>query len=180
MAGFHMGNVIGLLLTPVMLSTTGISGPFILFSSLGLLWVMTWAYRVTDDPLESNFISRSELRVIQAGKTGSPKKRNKFPPLGLLLSKLPSWAIIFANATNNWVSSICIWLFEWRERLAIMNLILGMLISTFLYLQGYFVLLSWMPVYFKSVITLILVLFLMLFEKCGCGSSWRAYYKVHI
>lgn len=108
MAGFHMGNVIGLLLTPVMLSTTGISGPFILFSSLGLLWVMTWAYRVTDDPLESNFISRSELRVIQAGKTGYPKKSNKFPPLGLLLSKLPSWAIIFANATNNWVSSICI------------------------------------------------------------------------
>ncbi|KAG5142866.1 hypothetical protein AAZX31_07G135900 [Glycine max] len=118
MAGFHLGNVIGLLLTPIMLSTMGISGPFILFSSLGLLWVITWAYRVTDDPTESNFISRLEQRLIQAGKTGSPKKSNKFPPIRLLLSKLPSWAIIFANATNNW---------------------------------GYFVLLSWMPVYFKSV-----------------------------
>ncbi|KAK7294640.1 hypothetical protein RJT34_17530 [Clitoria ternatea] len=118
MAGFHLGNVIGLLLTPIMLSTIGISGPFILFSSLGLLWVMTWLYRVTDDPMESHFISRSEQRLIQAGKRGSPKKSSKFPPLHLLLSKLPSWAIIFANATNNW---------------------------------GYFVLLSWMPVYFKSV-----------------------------
>ncbi|CAJ1803559.1 unnamed protein product [Sphenostylis stenocarpa] len=118
MAGFHLGNVVGLLLTPIMLSTIGISGPFLLFSSLGLLWVMTWAYRVTDDPMESNFISRAEQRVIQAGKTGSPKKSNKFPPVHLLLSKLPSWAIILANATNNW---------------------------------GYFVLLSWMPVYFKSV-----------------------------
>ncbi|BAT84179.1 hypothetical protein LR48_Vigan03g097900 [Vigna angularis] len=118
MAGFHLGNVVGLLLTPIMLSTIGISGPFILFSSLGLLWMMTWAYRVTDDPAESNFISRAEQRLIQAGKTASQKKSNKFPPVHLLLSKLPSWAIIFANAMNNW---------------------------------GYFVLLSWMPVYFKSV-----------------------------
>ncbi|GAU34185.1 hypothetical protein TSUD_162860, partial [Trifolium subterraneum] len=119
MAGFHIGNVIGLLITPIMLSTIGIFGPFILFTSIGLLWAMTWSYQVTDDPLESNFISRSELRLIQSGKTASPKKsNNKFPPLGLILSKLPSWAIIFANATNNW---------------------------------GYFVLLSWMPVYFKSV-----------------------------
>lgn len=107
MAGFHLGNVVGLLLTPIMLSTIGISGPFFLFSSLGLLWLMTWAYQVTDDPMESNFISRSEQRLIQAGKTGSPKKSNKFPPISLLLSKLPAWAIIFANATNNWVSSIC-------------------------------------------------------------------------
>lgn len=107
MAGFHIGNVIGLLITPIMLSTIGIFGPFILFSSIGLLWAMTWTYQVTDDPLESNFISRSELRLIQAGKSVSPKKSNKFPPLGLILSKLPSWAIIFANATNNWVSSIC-------------------------------------------------------------------------
>ncbi|KAE9618136.1 hypothetical protein Lal_00041934 [Lupinus albus] len=118
MAGFHLGNVIGLLLTPIMLSTIGVSGPFILFCAIGLLWVMTWAYRVTDDPIESNFICRSEIRLIRAGKSGSPKKSSNFPPLGLLLSKLPSWAIIFANATNNW---------------------------------GYFVLLSWMPVYFKSV-----------------------------
>jgi ACS family sodium-dependent inorganic phosphate cotransporter len=104
MAGFHIGNVIGLLITPIMLSTIGIFAPFILFTSIGLLWVMTWSYQVTDDPSESNFISRSELRLIQSGKIVSPKKSNKFPPLGLILSKLPSWAIIFANATNNWVS----------------------------------------------------------------------------
>lgn len=107
MAGFHIGNVIGLLITPIMLSTIGIFGPFILFSFIGLLWAMTWSYQVTDDPSESNFINRSELRLIQAGKTASPKKSNKLPPIGLILSKLPSWAIIFANATNNWVSFIC-------------------------------------------------------------------------
>nr|VDD15408.1 unnamed protein product [Brassica oleracea] len=120
MAGFHMGNVVGLLLTPLMLSSIGISGPFILFASLGLLWVSTWASGVTNNPQDSPFITRSELRQIQAGKpvhtpTSSTKPN---PSLRLLLSKLPTWAIIFANVTNNW---------------------------------GYFVLLSWMPVYFQTV-----------------------------
>ncbi|XP_061954382.1 probable anion transporter 3, chloroplastic [Populus nigra] len=118
MAGFHLGNVIGLLLTPIMLSTVGISGPFILFSSLGLLWLTRWANGVTSDPRDSPFVSKSELRLIQAGKIDSPASDGQFPPLRLLLSKAPSWAIIFANITNNW---------------------------------GYFVLLSWMPIYFNTV-----------------------------
>ncbi|KAJ4704502.1 Phosphate transporter [Melia azedarach] len=119
MAGFHLGNVVGLLLTPIMLSTIGISGPFILFSFLGLLWLTTWASAVTNDPQDSPFISKPELRLIQAGKTDSlVKKGNPLPSLQLLLSKLPSWAIIIANVTNNW---------------------------------GYFVLLSWMPIYFRTV-----------------------------
>ncbi|PPS14060.1 hypothetical protein GOBAR_AA06523 [Gossypium barbadense] len=118
MAGFHLGNVVGLILTPIMLSTIGIAAPFILFSSLGLLWLSSWVYKVTSDPRESPFITKSELTSIQAGKTDPPTTTAEFPPIGLLLSKLPTWAIIFANVTNNW---------------------------------GYFVLLSWMPVYFKTV-----------------------------
>ncbi|KAM1648570.1 hypothetical protein ACFX1Q_010572 [Malus domestica] len=74
MAGFHLGNVTGLLLTLVMLSTMGISGPFILLSSIGPLWLTVWAYTVTNDPRESRYISKSEVRVIQAGKSDSPKK----------------------------------------------------------------------------------------------------------
>lgn len=118
MAGFHLGNVVGLLLTPIMLSTIGISGPFILFSSLGLLWLTTWASKVTNDPRDSPFVSKSELRLIQAGKSDSVAKKGKPPSLQHLLSKLPSWAVIIANVTNNW---------------------------------GYFVLLSWMPIYFNTV-----------------------------
>ncbi|CAM8980987.1 unnamed protein product [Rhodiola kirilowii] len=118
MAGFHIGNVIGLLLTPIMMSTIGISGPFLLFSTLGLLWLTSWSLNVTNDPRDSPFVSKSELRQIQAGKTESSANNKTMPPIKLLLSKLPTWAIIFANITNNW---------------------------------GYFVLLSWMPVYFKTV-----------------------------
>ncbi|PKI43387.1 hypothetical protein CRG98_036144 [Punica granatum] len=118
MAGFHLGNVVGLILTPIMMSSLGVSSPFTFFSSLGLVWLTTWVYGVTTNPQDSPFISKSELRLIQDGKSESSVKKNKFPPLRHLLSKLPTWAIIFANITNNW---------------------------------GYFVLLSWMPVYFKTV-----------------------------
>lgn len=105
MGGFHLGNVVGLVLTPIVMSSIGLSGPFILFSSLGLLWLTTWTLRVTNDPQESPSISKSELRLIQAGKSDSvPLKKGEFPPLRLLLSKMPTWAIIFANVTNNWVS----------------------------------------------------------------------------
>lgn len=110
MAGFHLGNVTGLLLTPIMLSSIGISGPFILFSSIGLLWLITWANKVTNDPRDSIFVSESELRLIQAGKTDSTgNTTGRLPPLRLLLSKLPTWAIIIANITNNWVSFFCFW-----------------------------------------------------------------------
>lgn len=121
MAGFHLGNVVGLLLTPLVMSSAGIAAPFALFSSLGLLWLTAWLFRVTNDPpAGSRFVSNSELRSIQAGKKDHPPAASpgKLPPLRLLLSKLPTWAIIFANIANNW---------------------------------GYFVLLSWMPVYFKTV-----------------------------
>ncbi|KAK4432308.1 putative anion transporter 3, chloroplastic [Sesamum alatum] len=118
MGGFQLGNVVGLVLTPLAMSSIGISGPFVLFTSLGFLWLMTWIYRVPNDPQESNSISKAELRLIQAGKSDSHVMKTKLPSLALLFSKLPTWAIVLANITNNW---------------------------------GYFVLLSWMPVYFKTV-----------------------------
>ncbi|XP_074270469.1 putative anion transporter 3, chloroplastic [Silene latifolia] len=120
LAGFQLGNVLGLCVTPNLITLTGISGPFVLFSSLGLLWLLVWSYGVTNDPKESRFMTNSELQLIQAGKANLSVSNNaKVLPVRLLLSKWPSWAIIFANFTNNW---------------------------------GYFVLLSWMPIYFKTVL----------------------------
>lgn len=104
MGGFHLGNLLGLLLSPIMLSTMGISGPFVLFSAIGMLWVTRWVSSVTNDPRDSPFVTESELRLIQAGKSIRVGSNGKFPPLKLLLSKLPTWAIIFSNAINNWVS----------------------------------------------------------------------------
>ncbi|CAA6656753.1 unnamed protein product [Spirodela intermedia] len=105
MAGFHLGNVLSLLVSPVLMSRTGIQGPFLLFSAVGFLWLSVWAVCMVDDPATADHTS-------DGGGGGD------LLPLRHLLSKMPSWAIIFANITNNW---------------------------------GYFVLLTWMPVYFKTV-----------------------------
>lgn len=103
MGGFQLGNVLGLVVTPLAISSIGISGPFVIFTFLGFLWLITWAYRVPNDPQESNSISKSELKLIQAGKSDPSVIKGKLPPLSLLFSKLPTWAIIIANITNNWV-----------------------------------------------------------------------------
>lgn len=114
MAGFHLGNVVGLLLTPVMLSSLGVTGPFLLFSSLGLLWLMSWIPGVTNNPRQSRSISITELRLIEAGKADSSSRNGEHLPLSSLLSKLPTWAIIFANMTNNWVSDCLFELRNWE------------------------------------------------------------------
>lgn len=126
MAGFHLGNVISLLSSPILMSQAGVSGPFITFGLLGFLWLSIWLPAIYMGPQFHPGISKSELLYIQEGNESSSKSTrsstsqgaNRMPPFRLLFSKLPSWAIIVANVTNNW---------------------------------GYFVLLSWMPVYFKTV-----------------------------
>ncbi|KAL9257461.1 putative anion transporter 3, chloroplastic [Drosera capensis] len=130
MAGFQLGNVVGLLLTPYIISTFGISGPFIMFSSLGLIWLTSWVDGVTNDPGQCSVVSKSELDLIREGKVDSSVTTGgEHPPIGLLFMKLPSLAVILANLTNNWVS--------------FRHFIDGL---------GYFVLLTWMPIYFQTVL----------------------------
>ncbi|XP_072974780.1 probable anion transporter 2, chloroplastic [Typha angustifolia] len=119
MAGFHLGNVISFLATPIIMSHIGINGTFALFGSLGFAWLGAWFLSISNDPRDSPLISKAELQLIRAGKTDSQTETaGKFPPIKDLLSKMPTWAVLLANIANNW---------------------------------GYFVLLSWMPVYFKTV-----------------------------
>ncbi|GJN14570.1 hypothetical protein PR202_gb01413 [Eleusine coracana subsp. coracana] len=118
MGGFHLGNVVSFLSTPIIMSHIGLTGTFAFFASLGYLWLAVWLFNVESDPLDSHTISKSELQYIVSGRSASKLQGNKFPTLKELLSKMQFWAIIVANVVNNW---------------------------------GYFVLLSWMPVYFKTV-----------------------------
>ena len=106
MAGFQLGNVLGLCITPFLMSLIGISGLFVLFSSFGLLWLVPWVYGVTSNPTESRFVSYSELQLIQAGKlshSSHSKGENQSLRFGLLLPNMSFWAVVFSNFTNNWV-----------------------------------------------------------------------------
>ncbi|CAI9778728.1 unnamed protein product [Fraxinus pennsylvanica] len=124
MAGFQLGSAIGLTLSPILMSQGGMYGPFVIFGLFGFLWVLVWVSATSSTPEQSPQISMYELRYIQ-NKVAIPslsrnenKTRQVIPPFRRLLSKLPTWSLIVANAMHSW---------------------------------GFFVILSWMPIYFKTI-----------------------------
>ncbi|CAN4115785.1 unnamed protein product [Withania somnifera] len=124
MAGFQLGSAIGLTLSPILMSQGGLFGPFVIFGLSGFVWVLVWVSATSSTPERSRLISIHELRYIQnkgqihAVVEGKSKTCNRIPPFRCLLSKLPTWSIIVANAMHSW---------------------------------GFFVILSWMPIYFKTI-----------------------------
>ncbi|KAJ7517780.1 hypothetical protein O6H91_21G040400 [Diphasiastrum complanatum] len=124
MAGFHLGSVGALLLTPLLMTKLGVSGPFVVFSLIGFFWLLLWLSTSTipRNPQANPRVKpreRLHQRIEVPGQSTIKTGGVGLPPIGLLLLKLPTWAIIVANAMNNW---------------------------------GYFILLSWMPVYFNTVL----------------------------
>lgn len=124
MAGFQLGSAIGLVLSPILMSHGGVFGPFIIFGLCGFLWVLVWLSATSSTPDRSTQISKYELEYIKSKRPKSftveneLKKPKVIPPFRRLLSKLPTWSIIVANAMHSW---------------------------------GFFVILSWMPIYFKTI-----------------------------
>ncbi|RWW15679.1 hypothetical protein GW17_00020465 [Ensete ventricosum] len=104
MAGFHLGNVISFLASPIILSSIGINEAFAFFAALGFIWLSAWTLAITNDPRDSPRISQAELQLIRAGKMDLKMENSQLPPLRYLLSKPPAWSCILANVANNWVS----------------------------------------------------------------------------
>lgn len=110
MAGFQLGSAIGLVLSPILMSTAGVFGPFVIFGLSGFLWVVVWLSATSSNPERSPQISADELNYIlmkrqqsvpsNAGKT---QKAKVIPPFKRLLSKLPTWSLMVANAMHSWV-----------------------------------------------------------------------------
>jgi MFS family permease len=110
MAGFHLGIVMGLLASPLLIASFGVDMPFLTFGLVGAVWLFFWLSFVTTSPETHPNISDTELQCIQqqnvffAKSESVPSTSSKSAlPFGLLLSKLPSWAILVANFMNNWV-----------------------------------------------------------------------------
>ncbi|XP_010426152.1 PREDICTED: probable anion transporter 4, chloroplastic isoform X1 [Camelina sativa] len=123
MAGFQLGNVVGLMLSPILMSQGGIYGPFVIFGLSGFLWLLVWLSATSSVPDRHPQITKSELEYIKQKQQTSTRVNKQYitggiPPFGRLLSKMPTWAVIIANSMHSW---------------------------------GFFVILSWMPIYFNTV-----------------------------
>ena len=110
MAGFQLGCAIGLTLSPILMSQGGIFGPFVIFGLSGFLWVLVWLSATSSTPDRSPQISKYELEYILNERqnsfpveTAKTKRVKVIPPFRRLLSKLPTWSLIVANAMHSWV-----------------------------------------------------------------------------
>ena len=109
MGGFQLGSAIGLTLSPILMSQSGIFGPFVIFGLSGFLWVLVWLSATSSTPDRNNQISKYELNyILNKGQKSfvvdnKPKKTKVIPPFRRLLSKLPTWSLIVANAMHSWV-----------------------------------------------------------------------------
>ncbi|KAL0313737.1 UNVERIFIED_CONTAM: putative anion transporter 4, chloroplastic [Sesamum calycinum] len=108
MAGFQLGSAIGLTLSPIIMSQGGMYGPFVIFGLSGFLWVLVWVSATSSTPDRSPQISMHELRYILNSSSvpslskNQPNTRQGIPPFRRLLSKLPTWSLIIANAMHSW------------------------------------------------------------------------------
>ncbi|KAG0466609.1 hypothetical protein HPP92_018189 [Vanilla planifolia] len=123
MAGFQLGCAIGLFISPVIMSKAGIFGPFVMFGLLGFLWLLVWLFGTSGTPEKHPQISKYELNyIIKSQEPLIFTKKNEKSRLIPPLKRLLTKFPTWALMSANAMHS-------W----------------------GYFVILSWMPVYFNMI-----------------------------
>jgi len=139
--GFHSGNLVGLVLSPIILATLGWRALFYAFGLLGIPLLLIWSFVVPSnsggDSSSMSSKSSSSSSVVgevvyetdafgglkQMGETAvihkSTSTTSTSVSISRFLSEPATWAIIIANIVNHW---------------------------------GYFIYLNWMPTYFYKVL----------------------------
>jgi ACS family sodium-dependent inorganic phosphate cotransporter len=137
MAGFQSGSVVGLLAAPVMLRAGGVSRPFLVFGVAGVVWAAVWAAAATAFPRgaadKSGRVNAEELRLIEEG--------------GAVVEGTGAAAADFSGDAPE------------EKRVSLARLlsappVLACVFANFVNNWGYFILLAWMPLYFKQALGL--------------------------
>jgi ACS family sodium-dependent inorganic phosphate cotransporter len=109
LSGIPCGQVLGFIGTGWIVARWGWPMAFYVFGALGLVWVVFWLPKVTDDPTADPHISPQELRVLRGPRVATDEWRTI--PWRRYLTALPVWAIFVAHFCNNWALYLLIsWL----------------------------------------------------------------------
>ncbi|KAL9263790.1 putative anion transporter 4, chloroplastic [Drosera capensis] len=125
MAGFQLGSAVGLVLSPILMSKAGVFGPFVIFGLSGFLWVLVWLSATSSSPDRCPQISKYELNYIVGKKQKTQLSfnvQNKPKP-----QVIPPFKSLLSKAPT------------W-----------SLMVANAMHSWGFFVILSWMPIYFKS------------------------------
>ena len=129
MGGFQSGSMIGLLAAPALLAYGGIPGPFILFGTLGLVWAVIWNFVATTYPKESKMVNAEELSYIVDNPGGALTALDQQT---VAEKKTPPPFKLLLSKAPTWACIIANFVNNW----------------------AIFILLAWMPLYFKQVVGL--------------------------
>ncbi|KAF3439535.1 hypothetical protein FNV43_RR17813 [Rhamnella rubrinervis] len=124
MAGFQLGSAVGLTLSPILMSQAGVFGPFVIFGLSGFLWVLVWLSATSSTPDRNSQISKYELEYILN------KKQKSFS-----VEEKPKTTKVIPPF-RRLLSKLPTW---------------SLIIANSMHSWGFFVILSWMPIYFNSV-----------------------------
>ncbi|CAH9094240.1 unnamed protein product [Cuscuta europaea] len=124
MAGFQLGSAIGLTLSPILMSQGGLFGPFVIFGLSGLLWVLVWVSAISSTPEQSNQISAQELCYIQHERLNHSAFDSKLKTAKMI----PPFRRLLSKPPT------------W-----------SLIVANSMHSWGFFVILSWMPIYFRSI-----------------------------
>ncbi|XP_061347158.1 probable anion transporter 4, chloroplastic isoform X1 [Gastrolobium bilobum] len=125
MAGFQLGCAIGLTLSPILMSQGGIFGPFVIFGLSGFLWVLVWLSATSSTPDGSPQISKYELEYILNRRQKSFSVETAKPKKVKLIPPF-----------RRLLSKLPTW---------------SLIVANSMHSWGFFIVLSWMPIYFNSV-----------------------------
>ncbi|KAK4483115.1 hypothetical protein RD792_010294 [Penstemon davidsonii] len=124
MAGFQLGSAIGLALSPILMSQAGIYGPFVIFGLSGFLWVLVWVSATSSSPDRCPQISLYLLSYIR-NTTSVPSLLKNGPKTKQIIPPF-----------RRLLSKLPTW---------------SLIVSNAMHSWGFFVILSWMPIYFKMI-----------------------------
>jgi ACS family sodium-dependent inorganic phosphate cotransporter len=132
MGGFQSGSMIGLLAAPALLAAGGIPGPFVLFGALGLVWAVVWNFASSTYPAECSMVNEKELAYIVENPGGALTRRDEKNEQGEQSKRAPPPFKLLLSKSPTWACIIANFVNNW----------------------GFFILLAWMPLYFKQVVGL--------------------------
>ena len=134
MGGFQSGSMVGLLAAPAMLATSaGVATPFLVFGFAGVAWGVVWAAFATTFPRGNRRVGKAELALIEGGGSVVEKKEagGGLPKGGAEKKPKTPFRLLLSRAPT-WACVFANFVNNW----------------------GYFILLAWMPLYFKQVLGL--------------------------
>ncbi len=99
-SGIPLGTIIGLLVTPMIITAWGWEWAFYGFGLLGFVWIVPWYLIVRASPAQDPKISGDERTRIAADM---PEREDEtLPAFRVFLRSRAVWAIIVAHFCNNW------------------------------------------------------------------------------